>query len=133
MIKSLVLALAVGAAALGAAGAQARGVSWSIGINAPFVGAVVSAPAYYAPAPVYMPVPVYAQAPVYSEPVYSEPVYSEPVYSKPVYAAAAYAPVPVYGGYYPGRVHYRPAPVFYPRYAPGFHRGYGHWDGRARR
>ena len=102
---------------LAAAGAQARDVSWSIGINAPLqpgvsIGTVISnAPGYYA-APVY-----YAPAPV---------VYAEPVY---------YAPAPFY---------LRPAPVVYlpqPYYAPrrvvyasgwsaprhGYGRGHGNW------
>jgi len=101
MIKSAFLALITTAATLGAGSAHAHGVAWSIGINTPVVGTVISnAPGYE---PVYAPEPVYESAPVY-------------------------APVPVYRAdprvaYYPTPVYYRPAPVVYPRYYPGWRRG----------
>lgn len=102
MIKSLVLAAATTAGALGATSAHA-GVSWSIGINAPVVGAVVSGgPAYYGPGygAVYAPAPVYRVAP------------------------------PV--AYYPAPVYYQPVPVVYPRYYPGWRHGHwdGHYGRR---
>ena len=115
MIKSVVLALVTTAAALSATSAHAGGVSLSIGINAPAVGAVVSGgPGYYEPgyrqgyygrvdepAPVYEPVPVYVPAPVYR--------------------------VPPRVDYYPPAVVYRSAPVVYSRYYPDYYRG--HRDG----
>jgi hypothetical protein len=82
--------------ALAAAGAQANGVFWSIGINAPLqpgvsIGTVFSnapvypvAPAYYQPAPV-----------VYSEPAYYAPA---PVFVRP--APVVYLPRPYYAPYY---------------------------------
>ena len=93
--------------------AQAGGVSWSVGINAPIapgiqVGTVINGghhPRYY-PAPVvYGPPPVYVEPPV----VYTPP---PPVYVAPV----VYAPRPVYYAaprpyYY--RSYYRP-PVYHP-------------------
>ena len=83
MTKSIMLALAAAGAMLCSASANAGGhVSWSIGINAPPVGAVVSGgPAYGYPAygyPVYESYPVYAPAPVYVEPA---PVYYRPARS----------------------------------------------------
>jgi hypothetical protein len=110
MIKSIVLAFATIAATLGAGAAHAGGVSWSIGINTPVVGTVITnAPryghVYAAPYPVYAPVPVYAPAPVY-------------VPAPPVV-------------YYPRNVYYRPVPVVYPYRHPGWGRGHdGRWDGR---
>ena len=108
MIKSAFLALVTTAATLGAPSAHAGGVSWSIGINAPVVGAVISnGPAYgsyYEPAygPVYAPVPVYERAPVYR-----------------VAPPVAYYPEPIY---------YRSEPVVYPRYYPGWRHGHRGWD-----
>ena len=104
MIKSAFLALITTAATLGAGSAHAHGVAWSIGINTPIVGTVISNAPVYArgDAPVYAPEPVYESAPVYA-----------PV---PIYRAAprvAYDPAPIY---------YRPAPVVYPRYYPGWRR-----------
>lgn len=105
--RSLLLALASAGTLLCSASAHAGGhVSWSIGINAPVVGAVVSSvPAYPVYAPAYEPYPVYAPAPVYVAP--------PPVYVRP--APVLYGP-PAY--YYP-RHHgyYRPVPVEppYPR------------------
>ena len=84
------LALAAAAATLFTAGAAHAGsnVHWSVGINLPPVGTVVSnGPAYY-PAPVY-------GAPVYEAPAY----YPEPVY----YSAPSYS-------YYPAPVYYAPRP-----------------------
>jgi len=80
---------------LAAAGAQAHGVFWSIGINAPLqpgvnIGTVFSnapvyaaAPAYYQPAPV-----------VYTEPAYYPPA---PVFVRP--APVVYLPQPYYAPY----------------------------------
>jgi hypothetical protein len=72
MTKSIMLALATAGALFCSANANAGGhVSWSVGINAPAVGAVISnGPAYgygygY---PVYESYPVYAPAPVYYQP-----------------------------------------------------------------
>jgi len=110
MIKSVVLALVTSTAALGATSAHAGGVSWSVGINTPVVGTVISnGPAYYGPGyGVYAPVPVYAPAPVYVAP-------------------------PV--AYYPAPVVYE-GPVLYPRYYgygyvghPGWRHGHRHWHG----
>lgn len=115
MYKSLVLALVTGAAVLGSSTAHAGGnVSWSIGINTPVVGTVISnAPAYYAPVPVYAPAPVYVEAP--------------PVYAPVPVAAYRPAPAPVY---YPRqRVYYEPVPVVYERHYPGWRHGH-HMDHR---
>ena len=106
MRRSLLAALAASAALLGAASAHA-GTHWSVGINLPVPGIVVSnggyyaqepAPVYYVPAPEvryspapvvrYAPVPRYAAPDPYCEPqrvdgppvVYSE---SEVVYETP--------------------------------------------------
>jgi hypothetical protein len=108
MTKSIMLALAAAGAMLCSASANAGGhVSWSIGINAPAVGAVVSSgPAYGYPAygyPVYESYPVYAPAPVYVQPA--------PVYYSP--APAYYGPPPYYRHH---RHMYRPVVVApYPR------------------
>ena len=91
--------LALGTVCAGTA--HATDVHWSVGINLPQVGTVISnAPVYRAPVPVYVqPAPVYWEpAPVYVE---QEPVV---VYRQ--------APPPVV---------YRPAPV----YAPGYYYDYG--------
>jgi hypothetical protein len=101
---------------LAAAGAQARDVYWSVGINAPLhpgvsVGTVISN------APVYRPAPV-----IYSEPVY----YPAPVYVRP--APVVYVPQPVYR---PQRVIYQPVWV-HPRHKhPKWkHHQRHHRDGR---
>lgn len=132
MIK-VILAVLVSSAGLCAGTAHAGNVSWSVGINAPGIGTVISnVPAY--------PVPVYVNSPGYSsgyEPAYApvqvyapEPVY-EPVY-RPVYRPD-YRPV-----YRPGYA-VLPAPVAYPRYGAGFRalpvvywRGHDrhHWEPR---
>lgn len=126
MIKSAFLALAASAATLAAGGAHAGGVSWSIGINTPVLGTVISnAPAYspaygavYAPAPVYVPAPVrYAPVPAY--PVAPPAAYYAAPVASVVYAAPApvvYA-APVYAGY---RVHHG---------YPGWRHGHRHGDG----
>ncbi|HZT54828.1 MAG TPA: hypothetical protein VFA35_01270 [Burkholderiaceae bacterium] len=107
MIKSLVVAAVATVGVLGATGAQA-GVSWSVNVNTPLVGTVVSGgPGYYAPR--------YAG-------------YCDPGYY-------AYAPAPVYRvappvAYYPAPVYYRPVPVVvYPRYQGGWRHGHGRWHG----
>jgi hypothetical protein len=120
--KSFAAALVAIASTLGAGAAHAGGhVSWSIGINTPIVGTVVTnAPVYYEPAPVY-----YQPAPVYYQPA---PVYAPaPVYvSTPVYRAAPQvAYYPRYGA------HYRPVPVAYPRYYRGGHpHHHARWETR---
>jgi len=88
MTKSILLALAAAGTVLCSANANAGGhVSWSVGINAPVVGAVISnGPVYGGYGyPVYESYPVYAPAPVYYQPA---PVYyrSAPVvYGPPAY------------------------------------------------
>ncbi|MEP7100069.1 MAG: hypothetical protein ABI781_06140 [Burkholderiales bacterium] len=110
MIKSLVLAAVTAAGALGANSANA-GVSWSVGIDTPVVGTVVSGgPGYYRSG--------------------YGPGYYRPAYRR------VYAPVPVYRvappvAYYPAPIYYRPAPVVYPRYYPAWRHGYR--DGYGRR
>jgi hypothetical protein len=105
-------ALVASALVLAAAGAEARDVYWSVGINAPLqpgvsVGTVISN------APVYQPAPVYYQP---ASVVYAEPVYvPAPVYVRP--APVVYLPQPYY---VPRRV------IYSPGWAPP-HRGYNHW------
>lgn len=99
MKRSLILGLAAGAALLAAGAAHAGNVQWSIGINLPPVGTVISSgPAYY-PEPVYYQEPRYYAPPpvVYRAPpvVYSPPVVYRPpvvVYrdTRPVYGAPVY-------------------------------------------
>jgi hypothetical protein len=112
MRKPIALAFAGAVFALASGAAHAGNVYWSIGINAPPIGTVISnAPVYSAPAPVY-----YQPAPVYYEPA---PVYVPPpvVYVRP---RVVYRPVPVY---------YRPAPVVYGTYYHGgYYRGHEHHD-----
>ena len=115
MTKSIILALAAAGAVLCSADANARGhVSWSIGINAPVVGAVVSnGPAYGYPAygyPVYESYPAYAPAPYYVEPA-------------PVY----YGPAPVYYGppaYYRHHGYYGGGRAYHSGYRSGYRGGY---------
>lgn len=77
---------------LAAGSAHAGNVQWSVSVNLPPVGTVVSSvPVYHAPAPVY-----HVPAPVYHAPV--------PVYHAP-------APVVVYRPAPPPVVVYRPVPV----------------------
>lgn len=114
MKRSLILTLAAGATLLCAGAAQAGNVQWSIGINLPPVGTVISngpvyypapaqvyyppAPVYYPPAPVYYPepAPVYYPAPVtYAPPVvYESPavVYRAPYGSYREVRPIVYAP-----------------------------------------
>jgi len=107
MIKSLVLAAVTTLGALGAGSANA-GVSWSVNVNTPVVGTVVSGgPGYYGHGYRHGYGRVYAPAPVYV----------------PAYYPAYYAPAVVY----------RPVPVVYPRYYPGWRHGHGRWDGHGRR
>lgn len=109
MIKSALFALVTATAALGATSAHAGGVSWSIGINAPAIGAVVSnAPGYYYDDPYYAygPAPIYAPAPVYR-----------------AAPRVIYEPRPIY---------YRPQPIVYPRHSWGHDRG-SRWDHRGHR
>ena len=86
MNKSLIAALATAAGLLAAGTARAGDVHWSIGINLPPVGTVISNAPVYAPPPVvYAPPPVvYAPPPVVYQPaprvVYPAPV----VVSRPV-------------------------------------------------
>jgi hypothetical protein len=110
MIKSIVLALAAVGGTLGAGVAHAGGVSWSVGVNVPFVGAVVGNAPVYRQAYV---APVYAPAPAYYAPAYGP----APVYVAPAYYAPGY-----YGGYYRAR------PVVYPYRHAGW--GYGHYGYR---
>jgi hypothetical protein len=102
MKKLFAIALAAASCVLASGAASARtNVYWSIGINAPPIGTVVSN------------VPVYAPAPLYVGPA---PAYYEPA---PVFAPApVYAPSP--------RVVYRPVPVVY----GGYGYGGRYWDGR---
>lgn len=97
MNKSVVLALIAGAATLTAGAAQARDVSWSIGINLPVPRVVLPVPQVVVAAPV----PYYAPEPVYYPPA---PVYYQP-------APVVYRRAPVY---------VRPVPVVYPRYYPAW-------------
>jgi hypothetical protein len=102
--------------ALGATAARAGDVHWSVGINLPPVGTVISNAPVYHPAPVvYAPPPVvYAPAPVVVHPA----------------PRVIYAPPPA--------VVYRPAPpVVYAPYGPYGHRHYhrhshhrDRWDDR---
>ncbi len=128
---SLVLAAGVAMAALGAAGAQAQEVYWSVGLSSPDVQLgfsnapqVVVQPRYQ---PVYQVQPVYPQSyQPYYQPTYQpsyQPVYRQP---RPVYVA----PRPA--------VYLRPAPVYMApvqyvqpdwRY-PGQRRGWRHWQER---
>jgi hypothetical protein len=113
MARPLILALAAAATMCSAGVAHAGGnVFWSIGINLPAVGTVISNAPVYAPAPVYVPAPVY-----YEEPA---PVYYEP-------PQVVYRPVP--RAYYPAQIAYvHPAPLLYPRFHPQWkHRDHG-WE-----
>lgn len=98
MFKSIVLAAITSLGLVGVASAHgAGGVSLSIGLVAPGVGAVIgnSPGRYYAPAPVYVAVPEYAPAPVYR----ARPriVYAPP---RAVYYAPERIVYPGYGGRY---------------------------------
>ena len=122
------LAFTAAVLALAAAGAQARDVYWSIGINAPIqpgltVGTVISNSPAYRPAPVH-----YEPAPAYYEPA---PIYypAAPVfYAEPIY----YRPAQVFER--PARIVVLPQPYYAPRhvvYAQGWAPSYrGHKHGR---
>ena len=130
MARPLILALATTATLLCAGAAHAGNVQWSIGINLPAIGTVITnlpvpfpvpvfrAPpqvVYQAPAPVYYeePAPVYYQAP--------EPVY----YQAP--PQVVYRPVP--RGYAPAPVVYvRSVPAVYPRFRPEWSKHDRRWD-----
>ena len=118
MNKSVVLALIAGAATLGTGAAQARDVSWSIGISTPVIGTVISnEPAY----PAYSTYPAYTAYPAYpayrAYPAYSRPrAYSGYPVAYPVaypveYAAVPRVIVPRHAGYV------RAVPVVVPRHA----------------
>ncbi|MBW8829670.1 MAG: hypothetical protein JF606_09615 [Burkholderiales bacterium] len=110
--KQIAIALAaLGCALAGTAAEAASNVYWSVGINAPPVGTVISNAPAYAPAPVYYapPPPAYVQ---------------EPVYYAPPPPRVVYRPVPVV---VQGPAYYPPAPVVY---AGGYYRtGYRHHGG----
>ncbi|HEV7912638.1 MAG TPA: hypothetical protein VGP22_02635 [Albitalea sp.] len=121
-MKKLIAMTLVAGCMLATGAAQAGNVFWSVGINLPPIGTVVSnAPVYTQPAPVYVePAPVYYEpAPVYYAPA---PVYYVPA-PRAIYrrAPVVYAP-PAY---------YRPAPVVY---RTGWHpyRQDGQWRDRDR-
>lgn len=124
--------MAIGAtAALAAGSAQAAGVHWSVGIQAPIapgvsVGTVISnghgfpmpAPVLVAVPPVYVPAPVVYGPPavvVAPRPVYA-PIYApRVVYGAPVWAGGRWVRYPVRphpqpGVWHPGFDH-RPAPM----------------------
>ena len=113
MKKQIVFALAAAGCALATSAAHAGNVYWSVGINLPAVGTVVSnVPVYHAPAPVYVPAPVVVAHP--------PPVVVVP---RP---RVVYRPVPVYAA---PPVIYRPAPAVI--YTTGYHghkhRRHGDW------
>jgi hypothetical protein len=77
MLRRTLATLATGAVLLGATAAAQAGTHWSIGINVPLAGVVVSngaryvepAPVYYEPPPVvYVPAPRYVEREVYYAP-----------------------------------------------------------------
>jgi len=115
MASKLILTLASTAALFCAGAAHANGVTWSIGINAPGIGTVISNAPVYRPAPIYVPAPV-----VYEEP--APVVYQQPrvAYQQP---QVVYRPVP--------RI-YEPMPVVYERgpgqWVPAGHRRDGDRD-----
>ena len=124
-MNKVILAVLVSTTGLCAGTAHAGNVSWSVGINAPGIGTVISnVPAY--------PVPVYVPAPVYSSSYAPVQVYAPvPVY-QPVYG-------PVYGPVYRPGYAVLPAPVVYPNYGAGYRpvtvvywRGHDrhHWEPR---
>jgi hypothetical protein len=112
-------ALVAATLVLAAAGAQARDVFWSVGINAPIhpgvsIGSVISnAPVYHAGPAYYPPMPLAYPAPVYYQPV--------PILVRPV--PLVYLPQPYYA---PRRV------VYATGWAPSHH-GHGHARGHWRK
>lgn len=119
-LRTALLATLGAAAVLAAGAAQARDVSWSIGLSAPGVSVAlaVGGGAYLVGAPTYVqPAPVYVQpAPVYVQPA--------PVYVRP-------APVHAHG--VPGPVYVRPAPVYVPPAAVAYGYGQPQWHHRHHR
>lgn len=99
--KSAFAAALIALGTVAAGSAHASNVQWSVAVNLPPVGTVISS------APVYVPAPVYAPAPVYVRPA---PV----VVYRPAPPPVVYAPAPVV---------YRPVPV----YAPGYGVVRGGW------
>jgi hypothetical protein len=66
MTRHILAAATVAASALGSTvTAHASGLSWSVDIATPAIGAVVSNDRRYAPVPAYVDAPVYAPVPVY--------------------------------------------------------------------
>lgn len=114
MKRPLILAFAAGAALLAAGAAHAGNVQWSIGINLPPIGTVVSnGPIYVpAPAPVYYPAPapVYRRAPGYYGPA---AVVRAPVVVTPAPAWRHRGPPAYYGG---GPRQARPVVIVAPRH-----------------
>ena len=120
------LAFTAAVLALVAAGAQARDIYWSIGINAPIqpgvtVGTVISNAPAYRPAPVY-----YEPAPAYYEPAPNYYPAAPVFYAEPIY----YRPAQVFER--PARVVVLPQPYYAPRqvvyaqeWAPSY-RGHKH-------
>lgn len=93
--------IALGTAAAGSA--HAGDVHWSVGINLPQVGTVISnVPVYHAPRPVYgypAPVVVYEPAPQ----VVYQPVPQVVYQPEPVYAPRYYGPTVIRSGWVPPR------------------------------
>ena len=123
-MKKIAIALATAGSLLAAGAVQAGNVYWSVGINLPPVGTVISnvpAPVYVAPPPVYVaPPPVYVAPP----PVYVEP--APVVYMPP--PRVVYRPVPVYAP----PVVYRPARAIVHVSSPYGHKPRRHYHGEWR-
>lgn len=116
MKKILTGLMAAAALGVSAGAAQAGNVHWSIGVNLPPIGTVISnGPVYHHPGAYYAPPPVYAPAPVY----YAPPVVYRPAprYYRP--------PVVVIDRRWDGRG--------YDRGHWGHRDGRGHYDGRGHR
>ena len=129
-MNKVIACVLVATATLAAGTARAGGVSWSIDINTPVIGTVISnGPAYRVPAyavPVYVQAPAYAAVPVYAEPYQPEyrTVYRHeyrPEY-RPVYRVGHrddYRDAR-HEAYHDGhRVTYRPVPIVYEREGRG--------------
>lgn len=105
--KSIVVGAVTVAAVVFAASAEA-GVSWSIDVATPLVGAVVGN------------APGYGRAGYYARPMVARPGYGVPQFvggPRGVYAPVPYAPVPVVAPQY--------APVFAPQYVPVYSPSHG--------
>ena len=114
MTKTLIAAFATAATLLAAGTARAGDVQWSIGINLPPIGTVISNAPVYAPVPVYAPARVSAPPPVFYAPppvIYEPP----PVVYRP--APRVVYPAPVVVG--------RPVPIVY---GPAYGSGWGDRD-----